>query len=124
MSNQEDPLVFFPVEKRTYEEVGKLAQFLKVDLDVLVTRLVIHAMEEIKFPEWVTANLPSSNTVKVVDCGNSKIGVIRGIRQATGYGLKESKDLAELGGYFEVPDVEAFISEMASLGALVEKVRS
>ncbi len=67
---------------------------------------------------------PSSATVVLTDCGANKIQVIKVIRDITGLGLKDAKDLADNGGNVkenatieEANDIKAKLEEV---GASVE----
>jgi len=67
---------------------------------------------------------PSSATVVLTSCGANKIAVIKVIRDITGLGLKEAKDIADNGGNVkenvsmdEANDVKAKLEEA---GATVE----
>ncbi|MEG1494981.1 MAG: 50S ribosomal protein L7/L12 [Bacilli bacterium] len=41
---------------------------------------------------------PSTVTVNLINAGSAKVNVIKAIREITGLGLKESKDIADNGG--------------------------
>lgn len=67
---------------------------------------------------------PSTVTVTLVNAGAGKVGVIKLIREITGLGLKESKDIADNGGAVkeniskdEAADIKAKLEEA---GAEVE----
>lgn len=67
---------------------------------------------------------PSTVTVTLVNAGAGKVGVIKLIREITGLGLKESKDIADNGGAIkeniskdEAADIKAKLEEA---GAEVE----
>ena len=70
------------------------------------------------------AEEPSEVTVNLVSAGGQKIPVIKAIRDITGLGLKEAKDIADNGGAVkekiskdEANDIKAQLEE---LGATVE----
>ena len=70
------------------------------------------------------ADEPTEVTVNLVSAGGSKIPVIKAIRDITGLGLKEAKDIADNGGAIkekiskdEANDIKAQLEE---LGATVE----
>ena len=70
------------------------------------------------------AEEPSEVTVNLVSAGGQKIPVIKAIRDITGLGLKEAKDIADNGGAIkekiskdEANDIKAQLEE---LGATVE----
>lgn len=67
---------------------------------------------------------PKAVTVTLTDAGAAKVAVIKVIREITGLGLKESKDLADAGGAIkenipveEANDIKAKLEEA---GATVE----
>lgn len=67
---------------------------------------------------------PSTVTVSIKDAGAAKINVIKVIKELTGLGLKESKDIADKGGVVkenisttEADDIKAKLEEA---GATVE----
>lgn len=67
---------------------------------------------------------PSTVTVTLVNAGAAKVNVIKAIREITGLGLKESKDIADNGGAVkeniskeEAADIQAKLEEA---GATVE----
>ena len=67
---------------------------------------------------------PTEVTVNLVSAGGSKIPVIKAIRDITGLGLKEAKDIADNGGAIkekiskdEANDIK---SQLEELGATVE----
>ncbi|MCP5405351.1 MAG: 50S ribosomal protein L7/L12 [Pseudomonadaceae bacterium] len=65
-----------------------------------------------------------SFTLKLVSAGDKKIDVIKLVREITGLGLKEAKDLSEAGGVLkeDVPakDAEEFKKKLEAIGAKVE----
>ena len=70
------------------------------------------------------ADEPTEVTVNLVSAGGSKIPVIKAIRDITGLGLKEAKDIADNGGAIkekiskdEANDIK---SQLEELGATVE----
>lgn len=62
--------------------------------------------------------------VKLISAGDKKIDVIKVIREITGLGLKEAKDLSEAGGMLKegVPtkDAEEMKKKLEAVGAKVE----
>jgi len=67
---------------------------------------------------------PESYSVVLANAGASKIAVIKLVRELTGLGLKEAKDLADNGGEIKtnVPteEAEALKAQFEELGATVE----
>lgn len=67
---------------------------------------------------------PSTVTVNLVSAGPNKIPVIKLVRDLTGLGLKEAKDIADNGGAVKeniaVADAEAIKKQFEEAGAKVE----
>ena len=67
---------------------------------------------------------PTSQTVVLVNAGQAKINVIKIIREVTGLGLKEAKDIADAGGNVKenIPTEEAneLKARLEEAGAEVE----
>lgn len=72
------------------------------------------------------AEARDSFDMKLVSAGDKKIDVIKLVREITGLGLKEAKDLSEAGGMLKegVPakDAEEFKKKLEAIGAKVELV--
>ena len=62
--------------------------------------------------------------LKIENSGNNKLNVVKEIKNITGMGLKESKDVVDIQGTFEVPDehAESAIASLLEAGAVVVKV--
>ena len=67
---------------------------------------------------------PSKLTVVLTSAGAAKINVIKIIREVTGLGLKEAKDIADAGGNIKedlpVEEAEALKATLEEAGATVE----
>lgn len=67
---------------------------------------------------------PSSVTVTLVNAGDAKINVIKVVRDITGLGLKESKDIADNGGAVKenisVDEANEIKAKLEEAGATVE----
>ncbi len=67
---------------------------------------------------------PSKVTVTLVNAGPAKINVIKIIRDVTGLGLKEAKDIADAGGAvkenIDVAEAEELKAKLVEAGAEVE----
>jgi large subunit ribosomal protein L7/L12 len=67
---------------------------------------------------------PSSVTVTLVSAGDAKINVIKVVRDITGLGLKESKDIADNGGAVKenisVDEANEIKAKLEEAGATVE----
>ena len=67
---------------------------------------------------------PSTVTVSISDPGAGKVGVIKVVKEITGLGLKESKDIADNGGAVKenipVAEAEEIKAKLEEAGAEVE----
>ena len=67
---------------------------------------------------------PSTVTVNLVDAGAAKVNVIKVIKEITGLGLKESKDIADNGGAVKenisVDEANQIKAKLEEAGAEVE----
>ena len=67
---------------------------------------------------------PSAVTVTLVNAGAAKVNVIKVIKEITGLGLKESKDIADNGGAVKenipVAEAEEIKAKLEEVGATVE----
>lgn len=62
--------------------------------------------------------------LKIENSGHNKLNVVKEIKNITGMGLKESKDLVDTEGTFEVIDeyTESAIASLQEAGATIVKV--
>ena len=67
---------------------------------------------------------PSTVTVSITDAGAGKVGVIKVVREITGLGLKESKDIVDNNGVVKenisVDEANEIKSKLEEAGATVE----
>ena len=67
---------------------------------------------------------PSTVTVSIADAGAGKVGVIKVVKEITGLGLKESKDIVDANGVVKenIPTAEAdeIKAKLEEAGATVE----
>ncbi len=67
---------------------------------------------------------PSSVTVSIADAGAGKVGVIKVVREITGLGLKESKDIVDQNGVVKenisVDEANEIKAKLEEAGATVE----
>ena len=67
---------------------------------------------------------PSTVTVSIADAGAGKVGVIKVVKEITGLGLKESKDIVDTNGVVKenisVAEAEAIKAKLEEAGATVE----
>ena len=96
------------------------------EMNLLEIKELVDAMKE-EFgvdPSAVAVAAPSTVTVSIADAGAGKVGVIKVVREITGLGLKESKDIVDQNGVVkenisvdEANDIKAKLEEA---GATVE----
>ena len=67
---------------------------------------------------------PSTVTVSIADAGAGKVGVIKAVKEITGLGLKEAKDIVDANGVVKenIPTAEAdeIKAKLEEAGATVE----
>ena len=67
---------------------------------------------------------PSTVTVSIADAGAGKVGVIKVVKEITGLGLKESKDIVDANGVVKenisVAEAEEIKTKLEEAGATVE----
>ena len=75
-------------------------------------------------PAAAAAEVKETMDVKLIAAGDKKIDVIKVIREITGLGLKEAKDLSEAGGMLKegvaTKDAEEMKKKLEAVGAKVE----
>ncbi len=74
-------------------ELNELLELMKEELGVDPSAVAVAAPAAAAVDEG-----PSTFNVELVDAGSSKLGVIKLVREYTGLGLKEAKDIADNGG--------------------------
>ena len=67
---------------------------------------------------------PSTVTVSIADAGAGKVGVIKVVKEITGLGLKEAKDIVDANGVVKenipVAEAEEIKAKLEEVGATVE----
>ena len=67
---------------------------------------------------------PSTVTVSIADAGAGKVGVIKAVKEITGLGLKEAKDIVDANGVVKenisVAEAEEIKAKLEEAGATVE----
>ena len=101
-------------------EIKELVDAMKEEYGIDPTAVAVAAAPA----AGAASDEPSTVTANLVSAGGSKIPVIKAIRDITGLGLKEAKDLADNGGAIkeniskdEANDIKKQLEE---LGATVE----
>ena len=96
------------------------------EMNLLEIKELVDAMKE-EFgvdPSAVAVAAPANVSVCIADAGAAKVGVIKVVREITGLGLKESKDIVDQNGVVKenVPTEEAneIKAKLEEAGATVE----
>ena len=92
------------LKEMTLLEVKELVDAMKEEFGVDPSAVAVAAA-----PAAAVEEGPSKATVVLVNAGAAKINVIKIIREITGLGLKEAKDIADAGGNIKenIPAEEA-----------------
>ncbi|MGL4367112.1 MAG: 50S ribosomal protein L7/L12 [Brevinemataceae bacterium] len=112
--------VFDLIKDMTVLELNELRKKIEVEFDVQATVAAAPAAAA------DTAAASSTVSVFVKDAGASKIEVIKAIREITGLGLKEAKELAESAGAkalksdIEQAEADQIAEKLKAAGAVVE----
>ena len=108
------------LKEMTLLEVKELVDAMKEEFGVDPTAVAVAAAPVAGAEEAA----PSKQTVVLVNAGAAKINVIKIIREVTGLGLKEAKDIADAGGNVKenIPTEEAneLKARLEEAGAEVE----
>ena len=108
------------LKEMTLLEVKELVDAMKEEFGVDPTAVAVAAAPAAGAEEAA----PSKQTVVLVNAGAAKINVIKIIREVTGLGLKEAKDIADAGGNVKenIPTEEAneLKARLEEAGAEVE----
>ena len=121
MAKIENKDIIEALKEKTILEVKELVDMMKEEFGVDPSAVAVAAAPAAGAAEEETS---STKTVVLTDAGASKLQVIKIIREITGLGLKEAKDLADNGGNVkenasadEANDIKAKLEEA---GASVE----
>ena len=108
------------LKEMTILEVKELVDAMKEEFGVDPSAVAVAAAPAAGAEEAA----PSKQTVVLVNAGAAKINVIKIIREVTGLGLKEAKDIADAGGNVKenIPTEEAneLKARLEEAGAEVE----
>jgi large subunit ribosomal protein L7/L12 len=109
------------LKEMTLLEIKDLVDAMKEELGVDLSAVAVAAPAA---SEAAGEAAPSKVTVTLVNAGAAKINVIKVIRDITGLGLKEAKDIADAGGNVKenIPTEEAneLKARLEEAGAEVE----
>ena len=107
------------LKEMTLLEVKELVDAMKEEFGVDPSAVAVAAA-----PAAAVEEGPSTKTVVLVNAGAAKINVIKVIREITGLGLKEAKDVADAGGNIKenIPaeEAEEIKAKLEEAGATVE----
>ncbi len=115
--------VFDIIKEMTVLELNELRKKIEVEFDVQAT---VAAAPAAAGGDAGAAAASSTVSVFVTDPGASKIEVIKAIRELTGLGLKEAKEMAESAGAtalkadIEQAEADQIAEKLKAAGATVE----
>lgn len=109
----------------TVKEVNELAQILKDEYGIEPAAAAVAVAGPAAGGEAAAAEEKTSFDVVLVDAGGSKLAVVKLVKDLTGLGLKESKDLVdsapkELKEGVSKEEAEALKTQLEEAGAKVE----
>lgn len=104
MAKIENKDIIEALKEKTILEVKELVDMMKEEFGVDPSAVAVAAA-----PAAAAEEGPSTLTVVLKNAGAAKINVIKIIREVTGLGLKEAKDIADAGGNIKenIPAEEA-----------------
>ena len=109
------------LKEMTLLEIKDLVDAMKEELGVDLSAVAVAAPAA---SEAAGEAAPSKVTVTLVNAGAAKINVIKVIRDITGLGLKEAKDIADAGGAIKEgvkkEEAEEIKAKLVEAGAEVE----
>ncbi len=107
------------LKEMTLLEVKELVDAMKEEFGVDPSAVAVAAA-----PVAAVEEGPSKATVVLVNAGAAKINVIKVIREITGLGLKEAKDIADAGGNIKenvsMDEANELKAKLEEAGATVE----
>ena len=107
------------LKEMTLLEVKELVDAMKEEFGVDPSAVAVAAA-----PAAAVQEGPSKATVVLVNAGAAKINVIKIIREITGLGLKEAKDIADAGGNIKenvsMDEANELKAKLEEAGATVE----
>ena len=107
------------LKEMTLLEVKELVDAMKEEFGVDPSAVAVAAA-----PAAAVEEGPSKATVVLVNAGAAKINVIKIIREITGLGLKEAKDIADAGGNIKenvsMDEANELKAKLEEAGAKVE----
>ena len=108
------------LKEMTLLEIKELVDAMKEEFGVDPSALAVAAAPAAGAQE----EGPSSATVVLTNCGSNKIQVIKIVREITGLGLKEAKEIADNGGNVKenasIDEANEIKAKLEEVGASVE----
>ena len=121
MAKIENKDIIEALKEKTILEVKELVDMMKEEFGVDPSAVAVAAAPAAATEEVADSG---SKTVVLKDAGAQKLQVIKVIREVTGLGLKEAKDIADAGGNVKegIPAAEAeeLKAKLEEAGATVE----
>ena len=107
------------LKEMTLLEIKELVDAMKEEFGVDPSAVAVAA------PVAAAADAaPSTVTVSIADAGAGKVGVIKVVKEITGLGLKEAKDIVDANGVVKenipVAEAEEIKAKLEEAGATVE----
>lgn len=122
MAKIENKDIIEALKEKTILEVKELVDMMKEEFGVDPSAVAVAAAPAAGAEE--SSNDGGVKTVVLKDAGAQKLQVIKVIREATGLGLKEAKDIADAGGNVKenIPasEAEELKAKLEEVGATVE----
>lgn len=120
MAKIENKDIIEALKEKTILEVKELVDMMKEEFGVDPSAVAVAAPVEAQKEEETS----SVKTVVLKEAGAQKLQVIKIVREVTGLGLKEAKDIADAGGNVKenIPTAEAeeLKAKLEEVGATVE----
>ena len=121
MAKIENKDIIEALKEKTILEVKELVDMMKEEFGVDPSAVAVAAAPVAEETESAGS---SNKTVVLKDAGAQKLQVIKVIREATGLGLKEAKDIADAGGNVKegvsATEAEELKAKLEEAGATVE----
>ncbi len=107
------------LKEMTLLEIKEVVDLMKEEFGVDPSSVAVAAA-----PAAAVDEGPSTVNVELKDCGANKIAVIKIVREMTGLGLKEAKDLADNGGVIKegvaIEEANEIKAKFEEAGATIE----
>ena len=121
MAKIENKDIIEALKEKTILEVKELVDMMKEEFGVDPSAVAVAAAPVAQEEESAGSGV---KTVVLKDAGAQKLQVIKVIREATGLGLKEAKDIADAGGNVKegvsATEAEELKAKLEEAGATVE----